>query len=317
MRRLTSVLPRLLPHHVAGERGGVAVMVALLLPALLGCGALTVDVARYHADLAMMRTAADAAALAVAADCGRGACGNTTATASGMATANAGGIASLGTAVSVSGNTVTVTLTGQRPHAFAPVIGKTSSPLRVRSLATFTTSSSGSLRVPVGMSWCEYQAQRNQERAHLKDRDHPLNWFTTSATTCTGPDGTTTVQGGRSRLMPASSTMCPAEPTGGTVTRADAPTASRINTDCFGGFYKSTIVGQIWRIPVWDRATTSGTTTTYRIVGYADVRVRDIGSTDHSNPDEYTVDGQVFSGLQSTPGTAVPGPPVVTLVREP
>ncbi len=314
MRRLTPVLRRLLPHHIAGERGGVAVMVALLLPALLGCGALTVDVARYHADLAMMRTAADAAALAVAADCGRGTCGNTAATASTMAQDNADGVASLATAVSVSGNTVTVTLTGQRPHAFAPVIGKTSSPLRVRSAATFTAAAP--LRVPVGMSWCEYQAQRNQEAAHLKDRDHNLNWFTTSATTCTGPDGTTTVSGGRSRLQPASSTTCPVAPAGDTVTRADAATASRINTVCFGTAYKPSIVGETWRIPVWDLATTSGTTTTYRVVGYADVRVRDIGSTDHSNPDEYTLDGQVLSGLQSTPGTAT-GPPVVTLVREP
>jgi Flp pilus assembly protein TadG len=314
MRRLTSaVLQRLLPHRLAEERGATAVMVVLLLPALLGGAALAVDVGRYHADLTRMRTAADAAALAVAADCGRGNCGDMNATASGMATANAGGIASLGTAVSVSGNQVTVTVTGQRPHAFAPLIGVTSSPLRVRSVATFTAAAP--LRVPVGMSWCEYQAQRNQEAAHLRDRDHNLDWFTTSATTCTGPDGTT-VRGGRSRLQPASSTTCPVAPAGGTVTRADAATAGRINTVCFGNAYKPSIVGQIWRVPVWDRATTSGTTTTYRVVGYAEVRVRDIGSTDHSNPDEYTLDGQVFSGLQSTPGTAT-GPPVVTLVREP
>jgi Flp pilus assembly protein TadG len=91
MRRLTArLLRRLSPRRLAEERGASAVMTVLLLPSLLACGAIAVDVASFYSDRTQLQNAADAAALAVAADCARGSCGGTAATAAALRDANAG-----------------------------------------------------------------------------------------------------------------------------------------------------------------------------------------------------------------------------------
>ena len=72
------------------ERGAVAVLVALLLVALMGFGALVLDVAALVQEKRELQNGADAAALAIAKDCsGASGCGAFDATAEELADANA------------------------------------------------------------------------------------------------------------------------------------------------------------------------------------------------------------------------------------
>ena len=71
------------------ERGASAVIVAFLMVLLLGFAALAVDVGAMYAEKAQLQNGADSAALAVAGSCARGACGDSTTTASFFARNNA------------------------------------------------------------------------------------------------------------------------------------------------------------------------------------------------------------------------------------
>ncbi|MGH9157336.1 MAG: pilus assembly protein TadG-related protein [Acidimicrobiales bacterium] len=72
-----------------GERGATAVVIALLTVPLFGVGALVVDVGALYQEKRELQNGADAAALAVARDCGNGACGALTGTADSFSDANA------------------------------------------------------------------------------------------------------------------------------------------------------------------------------------------------------------------------------------
>ncbi|MBK5306383.1 MAG: hypothetical protein JJD92_06810 [Frankiaceae bacterium] len=62
-------------RRVSGDSGAVAVLVALLLPVvLLGFGALVLDVGSLYAERRQLQNGADAAALAIAANCSQGSC---------------------------------------------------------------------------------------------------------------------------------------------------------------------------------------------------------------------------------------------------
>jgi Flp pilus assembly protein TadG len=70
------------------EKGAISVIVAILMVALLGFGAIVIDVGSLYAERRQLQNGADSAALAVAIDCGRGSC-NGAATPMGTATTNA------------------------------------------------------------------------------------------------------------------------------------------------------------------------------------------------------------------------------------
>ncbi|MGH9181494.1 MAG: pilus assembly protein TadG-related protein, partial [Acidimicrobiales bacterium] len=72
-----------------GERGATAVVIALLTVPLFGVGARVVDVGALYQEKRELQNGADAAALAVARDCGNGACGALTGTADSFSDANA------------------------------------------------------------------------------------------------------------------------------------------------------------------------------------------------------------------------------------
>ncbi|WP_175637519.1 Tad domain-containing protein, partial [Sinomonas mesophila] len=56
-------------ERLADERGAVAVLVAVLMVALVGAGALAVDIGRIGAEKAQLQNGADASALAIAGNC--------------------------------------------------------------------------------------------------------------------------------------------------------------------------------------------------------------------------------------------------------
>ncbi|MCW2618797.1 MAG: uncharacterized protein JWR28_1946 [Modestobacter sp.] len=203
---------RAAPARLAGERGAVAVMVALLFVPLLGCGAIAVDVASLYADREQLQTAADAAAIAVALDCAGGACGNTTATATTALIANAGAADTAGAtlrtpSVSISGQTVTVTVSADQSHWFAPVLGVDSTRVTATSTARWTATSKAVAQLPLALSWCEYKQQVAQYPL-TSTTPHRLSWVTGWLGLCTGPDGNLFLGGGHALTDTDSAGVC-------------------------------------------------------------------------------------------------------------
>lgn len=87
MRTLTRA-PRRAPADDR-DKGAVMVLVALLLVALVGIGALVIDLGMLYVEKRQLQNGADAAALAVAQDCALGDCGDEFATAQQYANLNA------------------------------------------------------------------------------------------------------------------------------------------------------------------------------------------------------------------------------------
>lgn len=71
------------------ERGAASVIVAIILVVLLGFAALAVDVGAMYAEKAQLQNGADSAALAVANQCAKGSCGDSTGTGTLFANSNA------------------------------------------------------------------------------------------------------------------------------------------------------------------------------------------------------------------------------------
>ena len=124
------------------ERGAVGVVVAILMVPLIGFAAVSIDVAAMYAERQQLQTGADAGALAIAQDCGRGACTASAGTAQTFATSNLQHASSTATVTALSATQVTVRNTGVKQHLFAPVLGIDSS--------TITASATAAWGSPIG-----------------------------------------------------------------------------------------------------------------------------------------------------------------------
>ena len=109
------------------RRGGVAVIVAIALPALLMLVCAAIDLASLNAEHSAMQDAADATALAMAKQLGVATANGITARARDYADAQLGQIASrdnvqVATTIAADNASVTVTLTGQRASFFGSLL---------------------------------------------------------------------------------------------------------------------------------------------------------------------------------------------------
>ena len=262
MRRLTAgLLRRLAPRRLAEERGATAVMTAMLLVPLLACGAIAVDVASYYSDRTQLLNAADAAAIAIAADCARGACGSTTATATALQSANASVADSFDAAlrpptVTVGTRRVDVTTAADAAHWFAPLLGRDSSRVTATSRATWAPTSGGTARFPLVISWCEYVGQMQRDRNGNATIRVNATTDLGSPETCTGPDGVTPVRvgyavtngdGGNAACGTTSSI-------GGWVNQYTGmyTTSYRLPVSCTDA-YLASLIGTTVIVPIWDR----------------------------------------------------------------
>jgi hypothetical protein len=141
------------------ERGAVSVIVALLMVPLIGFAAVAVDVAAMYAERSQLQAGADAGALAIAQDCGRGTCGSSSTTAQAYAQRNLSHASSTATVTAISTNSVTVSNTGIKQHLFAPVLGVDASVISASATASWGPPSGGTAVLPIAFSWCEWQAQ--------------------------------------------------------------------------------------------------------------------------------------------------------------
>ncbi|MCZ2804467.1 pilus assembly protein TadG-related protein [Modestobacter sp. VKM Ac-2983] len=254
MRLTSRLLRRLGRRRLADERGAVAVLVAVLLVPLLGFAAIAVDVASLYADREQLRNAADAAALAVATDCATGGCGNPTATATSALTANAGAADAAGATlrtpeVSVGGHSVTVTVSADQAHWFAPVLGIDSTRVTATATATWTAMSHGVAQFPLAISWCEYKKQIAKYPL-TSTVSHRLDWELSWLTLCSGPSGGLTFGGGHALTGTDSSSVC----------RATSSVGQYIDISVWSSWLPNRcsakhldgLIGTDLQIPVWD-----------------------------------------------------------------
>lgn len=270
MRRLTL---RGLRARAQDERGAVGVMVALLLVPLLAVAAIAVDVSALYSDRQQLRNAADAAALAIAADCARGACGN------GVATATAGLDGNTGAArtadatvrtpqVSVSGRTVTVTTSADQAHWFAPVLGQDSSRVTATSTAVWAPTTLGRADFPLIISYCEWKGQ--VDRRPLNTPDGPpmrINATTRLGDTCIGPSGPTL--SGYAVTAPDDARVCRTTGSlGSWVRQFSSMFSDRLPATCSAS-YLGSLIGSTILIPVWDQVRGTYPNVEARIYGYS------------------------------------------------
>lgn len=254
-------------RRLAGEHGASAVLLALLMVPLIGFAAIAVDIGALYAEKAKLQVAADAAALAVAADCARGACGNMQATAQTLVTANLGG-ASAAPPV-LGSNPPSVTVTGRKPtdHWFAPVIGQNSTDVAATSVVGWGAPGGGTAALPLIFSWCEWSAQTGGalpsttvERTILLPKS--------SGTGCTGPSHMF-VPGGFGWLTTDGDSCQATSRTGGWFS---SETGNNPSKGCDPGDLEA-LLGRTILLPVFDQASGTGSGAKYRVYGYVAFRL--------------------------------------------
>ncbi len=141
-----------------GDRGAVAVWVAILMVPLMIVAALALDVAGMNADRQRLQLGADAAALAIAQECAAGDCAAPAATAQELVTANdpfGGAATATEVELSEAEAWVEVEASSERDFWFAPVIGADGAQLAARGAAAWSQRPVAGSHLPLAISWCE------------------------------------------------------------------------------------------------------------------------------------------------------------------
>jgi Flp pilus assembly protein TadG len=266
MQRLTSRLCA----RLAGERGGTAVLISLLLVPLLGFAAIAVDIGSLYAEKVRLQIAADAAALAVARDCARGACGDMQATARNLVDANIGGATA---APPVLGSApLSVTVTGRKPqqHWFAPVIGHNSTAVTATATVAWGAPGGGTAALPLVFSWCEFLAQTGGG-IPSGTTQRTIMFPKTSDTGCTGPSNQF-VPGGFGWLVTDGGTTCKATSRVGGVFHSE--TGNNPSQGCQPVDLERT-VGTTVLLPIFDQAGGTGSNAWYHVYAYAAFTITD------------------------------------------
>jgi Flp pilus assembly protein TadG len=263
-------MQRLIPRarrRLAGEHGASAVLLALLLVPMLGFAAIAVDVGALYAEKARLQVAADAAALAVAADCARGACGDMQATAQSLVDANLGDATAappeLGT------NPPSVTVTGSTPteHWFAPVLGHDSTSVSATAVVGWGAPGGGTAVLPLIFSWCEWSYQT--DNGTPSDVERTIMLPKTSGSGCTGPSDMF-VPGGFGWLDTVGGNTCKAaSKIGGWY---GSETGNNPSQGCEPGDLAG-LIGKTFLLPVFDEVTGTGASAEYHVYGYVAFRL--------------------------------------------
>jgi Flp pilus assembly protein TadG len=263
-----------------GERGGIAVATALLLPVFLGLAALAVDTAGVWAARQQVVNGADAAVLAVATDCAQGNCGDIKATSESYFFANdeAAKLADLKAGsgwIYVNGRQVRTTSTWLIQHFFAGALGYPTGSLSVESTAAWAPVVTSTSDVAFALSWCTYSAAIRATPVNSLSRTTRIDLTTKTDGSCTGPAGAS-VTAGAMWTTPTSGASC------GTAAAVQTPVSQSLPatgkpSGCTAG-YLAGLVGKTLDIPVWD-AFTGGGAPSARVYGWAAFQVASVDST--------------------------------------
>jgi Flp pilus assembly protein TadG len=257
-------------RRLSGDRGAVAVLMALLIIPLLACTALVVDFGSAEVLKGRLQNAADAGALAIAQQCAAASAGcNTvtttmTATAVDLAKRNAGPSTSDVQIPAV--NKVLVTATATVNYLFAPAIGVQSNSLSATSSASWGLPVAGTTVLPITFSWCAFKAQTGG--GVPTPTTTSLRFSKTDGTTgCTGPSGNA-VPGGFGWLKPAAGTNCVVTSSISGILLTDPGSSS----PCSSSFFTAQ-VGQTVLLPIFDKYGGTGSGAWYQVYGYAAFRL--------------------------------------------
>lgn len=157
---------RMIRERLRDERGGVAVIVAVAMVALLGFTAVAVDTGALLAERSQLQNGADAAAIAIAQQCAAGNCGATATTAQTLANANANDLAAnIGTPTFPTATSVNVTTTtrdgdtgaGSLAFVFAPFIGIDTQTVLAEATAAWGSPAAGPATLGLAFAPCAFQ----------------------------------------------------------------------------------------------------------------------------------------------------------------
>ena len=284
MQRLTPRRAR----RLRDERGAAAVLIALVLVPLLGFAAIAVDIGSLYADRAKLQISADAAALAVAADCARGACGNMLATARTMILANDPDGNSAQPVLSNSPLSVTVSGSTPQQHWFAPVLGHDSTAVSATATVGWGGPSGGTAVLPLTFSWCSFYAQTHGGLpSGTTTQIISLSKSADTASQCTGPSGNVVPGGFAFLITPAN--LCTAASAIGSL--MNSSTGDTPPNGCTAADFAS-YIGKTVLLPIFDQFGGTGSGGWYRVYGYA----------------AFQLTGYQFTGQYSYGGNKVCGP---------
>ena len=264
-----------------GERGGIAVTTALMVPLFLGAAGLAVDTAGVWAARQQALNGADAAALAVAMDCARNSCGDVRATAEAAFFANdeAAKLADLkdGTGVaSVSGRHVRATSTWVVQHFFAAALGFPSAELSVESTAAWLPTSQATSGVALAISYCDYRSAIAVSPVNSGASTTRLGLRTLLSGLCSGA-GPATTPGGTAWTVPTSGMGCATTSKAGD--QLLTPAGNTRPAGCTTPVLAA-LAGKTLTIPVFDSVTGPTTSPTgYHVYGYAAFRVTSVDTS--------------------------------------
>jgi Flp pilus assembly protein TadG len=255
-------------QRVKDERGAVGVVVAMLMVAIMGFAAVSIDAAALWNQQLQLQTGADAGALAIAHDCAVGACGSPSQTAQTMASSNMNSDTATATVLSLTSSQVTVRNTGTRNFWFAPVLGFDSGTITTQATATWGAPTGGTAVLPLTFSYCEFLAQTGGlQPSGTVER---IVDFTKSSGVpgCTGPSNNV-VPGGFGWLT-VNSGSCQTTSSIGGILGSDP--GNSVPSSCSSGDLAS-VQGKTVLLPIFDQAYGTGSSATYKIYGFAAFKI--------------------------------------------
>lgn len=187
-----SWLRRRVEGRKKAEKGATVVLVSLLMVALLGMAAISIDFAVASSDKAQAQNAADAAALAIAREC---AVQSTNCTAGAAQTEvnwaisqnSPGKTGSASPAPAFDNRQITVTVEGARPSMFAQVFGDPDLNVGAQATAAWDqTPIRGTPNIPMGIGYCDWKNRKGTVGTPGSDNWYKFETLTNSGTPCTG-----------------------------------------------------------------------------------------------------------------------------------
>lgn len=156
-----------------GERGGIAVIVAILMVVLLGCAAVSIDVAMLYSERAQLQNASDSAAFMLAQKCAKNVsdpeCSPTSPLAADLANKNAvDGLANVKSIVLDKPNRTVMVTAGAKEASgttnsvsllFAGVLGFSSSEVTASSRVRWGSPEKGRTPFPITVSICQVRGK--------------------------------------------------------------------------------------------------------------------------------------------------------------
>lgn len=266
MRRL-----RRITNTAGSERGAAGVIVGLMMLALIGVGAVAVDVGQIYAERAQLQNGADAGAIAVARSCQHAACNS--ALADGLANSNSNDNASnVAVDLSVFGQVTVTTSTKNGSSSFLTNLfanAINAGPVTVGAQATASTLPPGSgSGFPLALSDDCFNLSSGSQTAEVQKISYKPGG------TCTGPSGTQ-IPGGWGWLDESS--PCNAVTHVGTNDMGSDP-GNNPPSGCATilGNWKTTILagGEVKAtFPIFDTKTGTGQGGSFHVIGYATFKI--------------------------------------------